>query len=131
MQEPSKDAPVALVVEDDAHIAQLLKFMLERAGYHVDLAAEGRAGQAYIQGRSRPAVCVFDVMLPFIDGLALVALARSTPGWETVPVIMLTAKAQERDIVRALDAGANDYVVKPFQPDELLARLRRVARAAA
>jgi DNA-binding response OmpR family regulator len=68
------------------------------------------------------------VMLPFFDGFQLVRILRAQPGWETVPVIMLTAKTQESDIVRALDAGANDYIVKPFQPKELLARVRRLAR---
>lgn len=128
MPDPHNDLPVALVVEDDQHIAHLLQFMLQRAGYRVALAADGRAAQAFVLGQPAPAVCIFDVMLPFMDGLQLVALVRAQPGWEAVPVLMLTAKAQERDIVRALDAGANDYIVKPFQPDELLARLRRFAR---
>lgn len=118
----------ALVVEDDEHIGQLLKFMLDRAGYAVTLCADGRAAQAHIQSQPAPAVALFDVMLPFMDGFQLVGLVRKQPGWEKVPVIMLTAKAQERDIVRALDAGANDYIVKPFQPEELLARLRRFVR---
>ena len=119
---------VALVVEDDPHIAHLLKFMLERARYRVELARDGRAGQAYIQNHPPPAVALLDMMLPFLDGLQLVTLIRSQPGWEAVPVVMLTAKTQERDIVRALDAGANDYILKPFQPEELLARLRRLAK---
>ena|SRR6478735_765674 len=118
----------ALVVEDDEHIGHLLKFMLDRAGYAVTLCSDGRAAQAHIQSQPAPAVVLFDVMLPFLDGFQLVALVRKQPGWEKVPVIMLTAKAQERDIVRALDAGANDYIVKPFQPEELLARLRRFVR---
>jgi len=120
--------PIALVVEDDEHIGQLLKFMLERVGYTVALAADGRAAQAHIQSQAAPAVALLDVMLPYLDGLQLVGLVRSQPGWESVPVIMLTAKAQERDIARALAAGANDYIVKPFQPEELLARLRRFVR---
>jgi two-component system, OmpR family, alkaline phosphatase synthesis response regulator PhoP len=128
MTETVPALPVALVVEDDPHIGHLLKFMLERNGYSVQLAVDGRAAQAHIQRESAPAVAVFDVMLPFLDGLQLVGLARKQPGWETVPILMLTAKAQERDIVRALDAGANDYIVKPFQPEELLARVRRFAR---
>jgi DNA-binding response OmpR family regulator len=128
MDPKTAQPPVALVVEDDEHIAQLLKFMLERAGYRVELAAEGRAAQAFVQSQPAPAVALFDMMLPFVDGLQLVTLVRSQAGWQGVPVIMLTAKTQERDIVRALDAGANDYIVKPFQPDELLARLRRLVR---
>ena len=118
----------ALVVEDDEHIAHLLKFMLERAGWRVEMARDGRAAQAIIASQPAPSICLFDVMLPFLDGLQLVSLVRRQPGWETVPVLMLTAKAQERDIVRALDAGANDYILKPFQPEELLARLRRFTR---
>jgi two-component system, OmpR family, alkaline phosphatase synthesis response regulator PhoP len=128
MDQNTTELPVALVVEDDDHIAHLLKFMLERAHYRVEIARDGRAAQTYVQSRPAPAVALFDMMLPFVDGLQLVALVRKQPGWESVPVLMLTAKAQERDIVRALDAGANDYIVKPFQPDELLARLRRFGR---
>lgn len=115
------------MVEDDEHIGQLLKFMLERAGYAVALATDGRVAQAHIQSQPPPAVALLDVMLPFLDGLELVGLLRKQPGWESVPVMMLTAKAQERDIERALAAGANDYIVKPFLPEELLARLRRLA----
>ncbi|MFW2354947.1 response regulator transcription factor [Hydrogenophaga sp.] len=126
MSEPLK--PVALVVEDDEHIAHLLRFMLEREKYTVHLARDGREGQAFIQSQPVPTIVLFDVMLPFVDGFELVRLARAQPGWETVPVVMLTAKTQERDIVRALDAGATDYILKPFQPNELLARLRRFTR---
>ena len=120
--------PVALVVEDDEHIAQLLRFMLEREKYTVHLARDGREGQAFIQSQPVPTIVLFDVMLPFVDGFELVRLARAQPGWDTVPVVMLTAKTQERDIVRALDAGATDYILKPFQPNEVLARLRRFTR---
>ena len=126
MSEPLK--PVALVVEDDEHIAHLLRFMLEREKYTVHLALDGREGQAFIQSQPVPTIVLFDVMLPFVDGFELVRLARAQPGWDTVPVVMLTAKTQERDIVRALDAGATDYILKPFQPNELLARLRRFTR---
>jgi two-component system alkaline phosphatase synthesis response regulator PhoP len=125
---PPPSAQLVLIVEDDAHIAHLLEFLLQRAGYRVALARDGRAAQAYIQAQPAPAVVLLDVMLPFIDGIQLVGQLRAQAGWETVPVVMLTAKAQERDIVRALDAGASDYIVKPFQPDELLARLRRFLR---
>lgn len=128
MEQEKPSLPIALVVEDDDHIAHLLKFMLERAGYGVELARDGRVAHDYIQSQPAPTVVLLDLMLPFFDGLQLVTLVRSQPSWQSVPVIMLTAKAQESDIVRALDAGANDYIVKPFQPDELLARLRRFVR---
>ena len=126
----NQNMPCALVIEDDEHIGQLLQFMLERENYRVHLARDGRAGKEYIESQPAPAIALLDVMLPFLDGFQLVALVRAQAGWETVPVIMLTAKTQERDIVRALDAGANDYIVKPFQPQDLLARVRRLAGVA-
>ena len=121
----------ALVVEDDEHIAHLLRFMLEREGYDVQHAADGREGLRLIETQPVPAVALLDVMLPFVDGFELVRRLRAQPGWAAVPVLMLTAKTQEKDIVRALDAGANDYVLKPFQPAELLARMRRFTRGRA
>ena len=126
-QEPS---PSILVVEDDEHIAQLLQFILERQGYRVDMAADGRAAREFIEtSTGLPSLILLDVMLPYIDGFEVVQLVRARADWQAVPIVMLTAKSTERDIVRALDAGANDYIVKPFQPNELLARLRRFLRA--
>jgi DNA-binding response OmpR family regulator len=69
-----------------------------------------------------------DIMLPYHDGLEVLAQLRRLPEWDTLPVLMLTAKAREGDIVRALDLGADDYVTKPFQPEEVLARVRRLLR---
>ena len=125
----SNNQSTILVVEDDEHIADLLRFMLERQGYRVEAYVEGRAARAFIEGGNPcPKLVLLDVMLPFFDGFELVSIIRSQPGWADVPVVMLTAKAMEADIVRALDAGANDYIVKPFQPSELMARLRRFVR---
>lgn len=127
--EQQSSALSVLVVEDDEHIAQVLKFMLERQGYQVSHAADGRAACSHIESLTDlPALVLLDVMLPYIDGFEIVSFIRSRPQWAEVPIVMLTAKAMERDIVRALDAGANDYVVKPFQPNELLARVRRFLR---
>jgi DNA-binding response OmpR family regulator len=115
-----------LIVEDDEHISHLLKFMLERQGYRTETARDGRAAQQAIEQRDGPpSLVLLDVMLPYVDGFELVKLMRAHEGWQKVPIIMLTAKTMEQDIVRALDAGANDFVLKPFQPNELLARLRR------
>lgn len=119
-------APAILVVEDDDHISQILKFMLERQGWRTLVATDGMAARKLVEeGQARPALILLDVMLPYIDGFELVRIVRATAGWESIPIVMLTAKNMERDIVRALDAGANDYIVKPFQPNELLARVRR------
>ena len=122
-------APSLLVVEDDEHIGQVLVFMLERQGYIVHLMNDGNKARNFIEtSEQAPALVLLDVMLPYVDGFQLVRIARSKPGWAGVPIIMLTAINTEHDIVRALDAGANDYVVKPFHPKELLARVRRLLK---
>lgn len=119
-------APLSvLVVEDDDNILQVLKFMLQRQGYQVTHASDGRAARTHIETAEPPALVLLDVMLPYVDGFEIINIIRTHPAWASVPIVMLTAKTMEQDIVRALDAGANDYVLKPFQPNELLARLRR------
>ncbi len=101
--------------------------MLQREHYLVHLARDGRQAKQFIEQNSPPDVVLLDVMLPFIDGFTVVAIVREQPGWQTTPIIMLTAKTQEQDIVRALRAGANDYILKPFQPAELLARVKQLS----
>jgi DNA-binding response OmpR family regulator len=118
---------MVLVAEDDADIAFIVSYMLEREKYTVQVARDGREVERALGG-APPALAILDIMMPFVDGLELLRKMRALPAWSKVPVIMLTAKSQEADIVRALDAGANDYVVKPFQPDELLARVRTLLR---
>ncbi len=124
-------SPSVLVVEDDEHISHLLKFMFQREKYLVHLARDGREAKQFIESNAPTDIVLLDVMLPFFDGFTLVALLREQPAWKTTPVIMLTAKTQEHDIVRALHAGANDYILKPFQPAELLARVKRLSRPVA
>jgi DNA-binding response OmpR family regulator len=132
MQVKQQTATSILIIEDDEHIAQVLKFMLERQGYAVATAADGRAARALIEITDiPPQLVLLDVMLPYVDGFELVGVIRARAGWATTPIVMLTAKTMEQDIVRALDAGANDYIVKPFQPNELLARIRRYLRSTA
>jgi DNA-binding response OmpR family regulator len=123
--------PSVLVVEDDVHIAHVLSFMLERQGYRVTHVADGRAAVQHVTAEAAPDLVLLDVMLPYVDGFEIVGLIRAQAGWEAVPVLMLTAKNTERDTVRALDAGANDFIIKPFQPQELLARLRRFLKTPA
>ena len=117
----------ALVVEDDDQISFLLKFILEREGFAVQVARDGRQAGQLIDTMAVPAVVTLDVMLPFADGFQLLDMIRAKEAWRTVPVLMLTSKSQEKDIVRALEAGASDYIIKPFQPDELRARIKRLA----
>jgi DNA-binding response OmpR family regulator len=118
----------ALVVEDDDQIAHVLRFILEREGFEVHLAPDGRTAQQLIGSMPPPAIAIMGVMLPHIDGFELLARLRATAGWETVPVILLTALSQEKDIVRGLEAGANEYLIRPFKPEELRARIRRLVK---
>jgi DNA-binding response OmpR family regulator len=127
--ENNENPASVLVVEDDDHIGELLKFLLERQGYVVTLITDGKSAQEYIQTTTvKPSLVLLDVMLPYVDGFELVRNVRAHDGWDDTPVLMLTAKNMEQDIVRMLDSGANDYIVKPFQPNELLARIRRYLR---
>ena len=117
-----------MIVEDDEHMMTLLQHLLEREGYHTVAASDGRQARRLIDTLPPPRLALLDVMLPYHNhsGFELVAHMRSKEDlWREVPIVMLTADSAERDIVRALDAGANDYVVKPFNPKELMARLRR------
>jgi len=116
-----------LVIEDDPVVSRLVGHLLTRRGYVVHIAADGLHAQTLLKTLPRPAVVVMDVMLPYVGGFELIAQIRETPKWAQVPVIVLTSKSQESDVLRAFDAGVNDYVVKPFRPEEFVARVRRLA----
>ncbi len=120
-----------LIIEDDLSIADLLTFMVEREGHRAETLADGEVARRHILVAVAPDLVLLDAMLPYRDGVALLADMRGRPEWKKVPVIMLTAKSLERDIVRALESGADDYVIKPFQPQELMARIKRLLGAGA
>lgn len=122
-------ARTALVVEDDVDIGALLKFILQREGFQVEHLVDGRAALARLDSGPPVQLMLLDMMLPFATGQEILAAARAREPWRQVPIVMLTAKSRETDIVHALDAGANDYIVKPFQPAELKARIRRLIAA--
>jgi DNA-binding response OmpR family regulator len=127
-QDVAEYAPKVLMVEDNESISDILSFILTREKFEVELASDGREAQRRIQEGDPPDVVLLDVMLPYISGLQLVSIIREIPAWRTVPIIMLTGKSHESDIVGALNAGADDYIVKPFQPSELMARVRRLVQ---
>jgi len=116
----------ALVVEDNEHVAYTLEFILRRAGYDVIPIANGRDAQAAFHNLVPVDVILLDLMLPYVSGYQLLQEVREDALWQHVPVLVLSGKVLEEDIVKALDLGANDYVTKPFRPEELLARLRRL-----
>jgi len=113
-----------LVVDDEAQIRKALSVNLTARGYEVDLAASGEEALAHAAAH-HPDLVLLDIGLPGIDGVAVVEGLR---GWTTVPIIMLSVRDDEADKVRALDAGADDYVTKPFGMNEVLARLRAALR---
>lgn len=124
-------APRALVIEDDPIVARLLAHALTRRGFTVRSARDGRQAVEVLATTAPPNVVILDLMLPYMDGFELLQRIQATPRWESVPVIVLTSASREQSVVRALNAGATDYVVKPFRPEELIARVRRMARAGA
>ena len=120
------DSPRALVIEDSEYTAYLLAFMLGRAGYEVTTVRNGRDAQILIGGEATPDIVLLDLMLPHVDGFELLTEMRESPKWRGVPVLVLSSKVLEGDVVRAFELGANDYVTKPFRPQELLARVKRL-----
>ena len=116
-----------LIVEDEAAIAELLAINLRHAGYEVSVAPDAESAIASVT-QMLPALVVLDWMLPGQSGLALARGWRSDLRTRSLPIIMLTARAEEADKLIGLDSGADDYVTKPFSPKELLARVRAVLR---
>jgi two-component system KDP operon response regulator KdpE len=116
-----------LVIDDEAPILHALRINLTARDYEVSTAADGAAGLAAM-ARDRPDVLILDLGLPDMDGTEVI---RGVRGWTSTPIIVLSAWGQESQKVAALDAGADDYVTKPFGMDELLARLRAAVRRAA
>ena len=127
---PRAEKLTLFLAEDEEGTAILLKFLLARVGYTVVHAADGQQAQTMIDQMSPPALVLLDIMLPYLNGLQLLAHIRQKAEWQHVPIIMLTADSNERDIQQALAAGANDYMVKPFNPRELIARLQRFIKVA-
>ena len=123
----SGNASAVLVVDDETAILHTMAVNLRVRGYHVELATTGTQALA-IAARRHPDAIVLDLGLPDMDGIDVI---RGLRGWTSVPIIVLSARTAEAQKVAALDAGANDYVTKPFGMDELMARLRVALRPAA
>jgi two-component system phosphate regulon response regulator PhoB len=126
---PPLGLPRVLIVEDEAPLVTMLRYNLEREGFAVDAAGDGEEALLRI-AEHRPDAVLLDWMLPLVSGLEVCRQIRRAPATRSLPVIMLTARGAEGDRIRGLDSGADDYVVKPFSPSELVARLRAVIRRA-
>jgi len=118
-----------LVVDDEKDILELVRYSLDRNGYQIEMAISGEGALAKTR-RKIPDLIILDLMLPGIDGLEVCRRLKSDGKTERVPIIMLTAKSEEADVVTGLELGAEDYVTKPFSPRVLIARVRRLLRRA-
>lgn len=120
-----KEGPRILVVEDDPSIYRLISFKLELEGYLVDISTDGQDALNKVFGADYDAL-ILDLMLPSIDGMTILKSIREKK--KDLPVIILSAKSQERDVMKGFAAGADDYLVKPFRPLELIIRLKKILK---
>lgn len=114
-----------LICDDDPLLLELMEFRLQAKGYEVVKAVDGAQALSLV-GVEQPDIVVLDAMMPKSDGFEVLARIKNDPELSAIPVVMLTARKGEKDIVSALEKGADDYLVKPFIPEELLARLARL-----
>ena len=119
--------PNVLIVEDEPPLVELLSYNLEKAGFQIHIARDGEEALLAVEER-KPDLILLDWMLPYVSGIEICRRIRRNPETRNVPIIILTARGEEDDRIRGLEAGADDYVVKPFSPSELVARLRAVLR---
>jgi two-component system phosphate regulon response regulator PhoB len=119
--------PSVLIVEDEQAQAEMLRYNFDRAGFDVSLSGDGEEALLTVEDRP-PDLILLDWMLPGMSGVILCQRLRARAATRAIPIIMLTARGEEGDRIRGLDSGADDYVVKPFSPTELIARVRAVLR---
>jgi|RhiMetdeSRZDD1v2_1073273.scaffolds.fasta_scaffold683469_1 DNA-binding response OmpR family regulator len=117
-----------LVADDDLPIATIVATKLKLEGHEVSVVENGHAALEAVKS-SRPDLCILDVMMPGMDGFQVLVALRARPDFASVPVVMLTALGEEKHVVRAFKEGANDFIVKPFSPSELLVRVERLLAA--
>ncbi|MCC7435092.1 MAG: response regulator [Methanoregulaceae archaeon] len=116
-----------LVCDDERHIVRLIQVNLERQGYQVVTAFDGKEGLEKIRAE-KPNLVVLDVMMPYMDGFEVLKALRREPETESLPVIMLTAKAQDKDVFEGYHYGADMYLTKPFNPMELVTFVKRITQ---
>ena len=117
-----------LAVDDEKHIVRLVQVNLERQGYEVVTAFDGKEALQKVE-EERPDLVVLDVMMPYMDGFEVLQSLRRNPSTRDIPVIMLTAKAQDADVFRGWQSGVDCYLTKPFNPMELIAFVKRIFKS--
>lgn len=116
-----------LVVEDDDDLSDMLRYKLESEGYDVTVQSDGTDAWEHLDDADElPDIVLLDVMLPGLDGFGVLKRIRDDPAMEDLPVVLLTGRGKEDDVVKGLELGADDYVTKPFSPSALVARVRRL-----
>jgi len=114
-----------VLAEDEPQIARLIEFKLKKEGYDVTWRKNGEEALKAIKA-DKPDLILLDIMMPVMDGYEVLRRLKEDENLGDIPVIMLTARAQEKDVVKGIDLGAEDYITKPFHPAELLARVKRI-----
>ena len=122
---PVRERPLVLAADDDEDILGLVAFRLERSGFDVLQARDGEEALE-LAVREQPDLAVLDVMMPKLDGFEVTRRLRAEAATSRMPIILLTARAQDADVQRGFDAGADDYIRKPFSPNELRARVQAI-----
>ncbi|HLP25452.1 MAG TPA: response regulator [Acidobacteriota bacterium] len=125
---PSADRVPILAAEDDATTRRLIEFKLKREGFAVEVVGNGEDLLARAPAFA-PRLVILDLMMPIKDGYSTLRALKTDPALSDIPILMLSGKNQEEDVVRCLNAGAADYMVKPFSPDELVVRVRKLLKA--
>jgi two-component system alkaline phosphatase synthesis response regulator PhoP len=114
-----------LVVEDEVHIQRLIKLVLEKNGFEVDAVGTGEEALKYLNEKPAPNLILLDILMPGIDGLSVLRSIKGNASQKDIPVVMLTALAQESVVLQGIKLGAKDYIRKPFHPTELVKRLSK------
>lgn len=117
-----------LVIEDDAHIWKMIEYKLKKEKHDLTWACDGMKAMEALEA-AKPDLIISDIMIPYIDGLQILKKVKSMDNLKDIPVIMLTSKAQEDDILKGLELGAHDYMAKPFSPAELILRVNKALKS--
>ena len=113
-----------LVIEDDTHIWKMIEYKLKKGNHDLTWACDGMKAIEALEAE-KPDLIISDIMVPYMDGLQILKKVKSMDNLKDIPVIMLTSKAQEDDILKGLELGAHDYMAKPFSPAELILRVNK------
>lgn len=117
--------PTILLAEDEPQTAQLIQFKLKQAGFTVAHATDGELALTLVEA-ARPVLIILDGLMPVFDGFEVLRRLKEDPRHQHIPVLMLTARSRDKDVVTGLELGAADYMIKPFSPAELLARVKKI-----